>query len=147
MTTTGPHSKTEINTVRIAIPVSNGRLHGHFGGCREFMLVDADTQSLTVSATQTLPAPAHTPGAFPKWLREQAARVVIAGGIGRRALDIFTLHGIVVVAGEVNARVEVLVAAYLAGMLTGSPVACAHHGQQHDHEHEHNHDHCAPHDH
>jgi predicted Fe-Mo cluster-binding NifX family protein len=132
------------NTIRIAIPSADGRLHGHFGGCREFALIDADTQELTVIANQTVPAPPHTPGAFPRWLREQGVRVVIAGGIGKRALDNFALHGIAVHAGEANARIESIIALYLAGLLTGSPTGCEHHGHQHDHEHGHD---CGQHHH
>jgi predicted Fe-Mo cluster-binding NifX family protein len=147
MTATAKDKTHNENTVRIAVPVADGRLHGHFGGCREFVFVDADTQSLTVLATQTMAAPPHTPGAFPKWLREQGVRVVIVGGIGKRALDIFSQHGIVVVAGEVDAHIDVLIATYLAGMLTGSPVGCEHHGHQHDHDpgHHHEHDHSRNH--
>ncbi len=91
-------------TIRIAIPVADGRMHGHFGGCREFALVDADTQSRTVLATQLIPAPPHKPGLYPRWLREQGVRVVIAGGIGKGCLENFTVNGVVVLAGEVNAR-------------------------------------------
>lgn len=139
-TTTAPKE----NTIRIAIPSADGKLHGHFGGCREFTLVDADTQELTVLATRTVAAPPHQPGAFPRWLREQGVRVVIAGGIGKRALDNFALHGIAVHAGETNAHIDALVALYLAGLLTGSPAGCEHHG--HAHEHEHGHD-CGQHHH
>lgn len=120
--------------IRIAIPVADGRLHGHFGGCREFALVDADAQKRVVLATQTVPAPPHQPGLFPRWLREQGVRVVIAGGIGKRALDNFALHGIAVRAGVADMRIEVLVAAYLAGELTSPPAGCEHHGHHH-HEH------------
>lgn len=135
-TTTSTTTLSGQATIRIAIPMADGRLHGHFGGCREFAFVDADTRTLTVLANQTFPAPPHQPGAFPRWLREQGVRVVIVGGIGQRALDNFALHGIAVHAGEVNARIETLIALYLAGLLTGSPAGCEHHGHHHDHEHD-----------
>ncbi len=132
-TTISPKEKT----IRIALPVADGRLHGHFGGCREFVFVDADTEDLTVIANQTIPAPPHQPGLFPRWLREHGVHVVIAGGIGQRALENFARHGIPVHAGEPNSRIETLVALYLAGLLTGSPVGCEHHGHHHEHEHHH----------
>ena len=141
MTTTITTTMPKANTIRIAIPSADGRLHGHFGGCREFTLVDADTQDLTVIGQQILPAPPHQPGAFPRWLREQGVRVVIAGGIGKRALDNFALHGISVHAGEINAHINVLVALYLSGRLTGTPEGCKNHGHHHDHEHSHDHGH------
>jgi len=45
------------------------------------------------------------------------ARVAIAGGIGRRALDLFAQQGISVCAGEPGATVETLGAACLDGRL------------------------------
>ena len=78
-TTTAPKE----NIIRIAIPTADGKLHGHFGGCSEFTLVDADPKSRTVISTQTIAAPPHKPGLYPRWLREQGVRVVIAGGMGR----------------------------------------------------------------
>jgi len=132
-------------TICIALPVADGRLHGHFGGCREFALVEADAASKTVLATRTVPAPPHQPGLFPRWLREQGVTAVIVGGIGRRALDIFAQNGITVRAGTVGEPVEVLAAAYLNGQLTVSPEGCANHGHHHDHEHgHHHHDHDQP---
>jgi predicted Fe-Mo cluster-binding NifX family protein len=138
-TTTTPLPKE--TTIRIAIPVADGRMHGHFGGCREFALVDADMQNRVVLATQIIPAPPHKPGLYPRWLREQGVRVVIAGGMGKGCLNNLLVNGVLVLAGEVNARVEVLVAAYLAGQLTGTPEGCKNHGHQHDHEHGHHHHH------
>jgi ATP-binding protein involved in chromosome partitioning len=126
-------------SIRIAIPVADGRLHGHFGGCREFAVIQVDPdQKLTLHA-DILPAPEHQPGAFPRWLREQGVTVVIAGGIGKRALANFAHHGITVRAGISDASVEQLVALYLNGQLTLTPEGCEHHGHQHDHEHGHHH--------
>ena len=47
--------------------------------------------------------------------------MVIAGGIGQRALAIFAQNGIQVRAGQPDAPVEALVAAYLAGQLVQAP--------------------------
>lgn len=58
----------------IALPVAEGRLHGHFGGCREFAFIEADPETRTVRAKRTVPAPPHQPGLFPLWLREQGVR-------------------------------------------------------------------------
>ena len=49
--------------------------------------------------SETLPAPKHEPGAFPRWLHSLGVQVVIAGGIGQRALVLFAQQGINVVAG------------------------------------------------
>jgi predicted Fe-Mo cluster-binding NifX family protein len=124
--------------MKIAIPVENGRLNSHFGGSRHFALIEVDPKAKTTFRTETLPAPEHQPGAFPRWLQSQGVEVVIAGGIGHRALALFAQQGINVVAGLPDGPVEALVEAYLNGQLTGKPERCAHH---HEHGHEHGHDH------
>jgi predicted Fe-Mo cluster-binding NifX family protein len=127
--------------MKIAIPYENGRLHEHFGGCQEFALVEVDPEKKVALRTEVLPAPEHQPGAFPRWLREQGVQMVIAGGIGRRALANFGQHGITVRAGWPSAPVEVLVAAYLSGQLTSEPSGCEQHGHHHHHEHGHHYGH------
>lgn len=129
--------------MKIAIPYENGCLHGHFGGCREFALVEVDPEQKLTLRTEIVSAPAHQPGLFPRWLRELGVQVVIAGGIGHRALGLFAQHGITVRAGLPSAPVAALVAAYLAGQLVRPPDGCEHHG--HHHEHEHGHDQQRPH--
>ena len=85
--------------ITLAIPTSEGRLHGHFGGCTQFALVEADPDQRKILSIRTVAAPPHAPGLFPRWLREQGANVVIVGGIGRRALAIFAQQGIEVRGG------------------------------------------------
>jgi len=128
--------------ITIAIPTVEGRLHGHFGGCREFTLVQADPQQKKIISIQPVIPPPHAPGLFPRWLREQGAKVIIAGGIGQRALALFAEQGIEVRAGIAGESVESLVNAYLNGKLTATPEGCTQHGHHHDgDEHHHHHDH------
>ncbi|HPA17827.1 MAG TPA: NifB/NifX family molybdenum-iron cluster-binding protein [Verrucomicrobiae bacterium] len=129
--------------MKIAIPVENGCLHGHFGGCRQFALVDVDASTKRALRTEIVVAPEHRPGLFPVWLRERGVHVVIAGGIGRRALASFAMNGIAVRAGAPGATVAQLVDAYLTGQLTATPDGCERHGHHHDHE-IHHHDHEGP---
>jgi len=127
--------------ITIAIPSAEGRLHGHFGGCREFTLIQADPEQRKIISLRPVTPPPHAPGAFPRWLREQGASVIIAGGIGRRALDLFAQQGIEVRAGLPDAPVDQLAAAYLSGQLTATPEGCSQHGHHHEHEHHHGHGH------
>jgi predicted Fe-Mo cluster-binding NifX family protein len=127
--------------MRIAIPVENGRLNSHFGGSTLFAIVEVDPNTNATLRTETLPAPEHQPGAFPVWLQRLGVQNVIVGGIGKRALTLFAQHGITVRAGQPNASVEVLVAAYLAGQLVDTRAGCEHHGHHHEHDHDHHHHH------
>jgi predicted Fe-Mo cluster-binding NifX family protein len=123
------YSKAKL--LKIAVPVVDGRLHGHFAGSSHFVLVEVDRQSRVIGCTQTLPAPPHEPGSFPRWLREQGIQVLIVGGngIGQRALDNLVYHGIEVLTGRPGTPVEALVTACLEGQLPQTREGCDH---QHD---------------
>ena len=111
--------------MRIAIPLSGGRLSSHFGHCEQFALVDVDDDKRIVATTLRQP-PAHAPGALPQWLGQEHADVVLAGGMGRRAQQLFAECGIAVVVGAPPGEPEVLAAAYLNGTLTTSENVCDH---------------------
>jgi len=132
--------------ITIAIPSTEGRLHGHFGGCREFTLVQADPEQRIIVSIQTVAAPPHQTGLFPRWLREQGAKVIIVGGIGQRAIALFAQSGIEVRAGEPGATVETLAAAYLNGQLMNEPEGCAHHHDAEGGDHHHHEGHCHGHE-
>lgn len=121
--------------MKIAIPVENGCLGSHFGGSTHFAMVEVSRDTKTVLRSETLPAPEHQPGLFPRWLRDQGAQVIIAGGIGQRALALFAQSGIQVVSGQPGMTVAALAAAYLAGELNQPPNACAHHHEHDRHGH------------
>ena len=91
--------------MKIAIPVVEGKLSAHFGHCEEFALVDADRESKTMGSTQMLAAPPHEPGLLPRWLAEQGAEMIIAGGMGLRPLMGFNQVGINVYFGGEARRV------------------------------------------
>jgi ATP-binding protein involved in chromosome partitioning len=129
----------ESQIMKIAIPVENDRLNSHFGGSRQFAIVEVDPKAKTILRSETLPAPKHEPGAYPRWLHSLGVQVIIAGGIGQRALTLFAEQGINVVAGQANELSGKLVEAYLSGGVTAKPEGCAHHGEHHDHGHEHGH--------
>jgi predicted Fe-Mo cluster-binding NifX family protein len=121
--------------MKIAIPIENGHLNSHFGGSRQFAIVEVDPNTKATLRSETLPAPEHQPGVFSRWLQGLGVELVIVGGIGQRALAIFAQHGIKVLAGQPDAPVEALVGAYLAGQMVQAPEACAHHHSEHGHHH------------
>lgn len=99
--------------MKIAIPLAGGRLCQHFGHCEQFALIDADPDKKEISASQTVTPPAHEPGVLPRWLSDQGADLVIAGGMGNRAQTLFAEAGIRVVVGAANSNPEDLVMAFL----------------------------------
>jgi predicted Fe-Mo cluster-binding NifX family protein len=112
--------------MKIALPTVSKKLCMHFGHCEEFALVEVDEAGKKIINTEYLTPPPHEPGVLPKWLNEQGANVIIAGGMGQRAQGLFNQNGIAVVVGATDETPETIVAAYLDGSLkTGSNV-CDH---------------------
>jgi predicted Fe-Mo cluster-binding NifX family protein len=108
----------------IAIPVSNGRLSEHFGHCDQFTLFLVQDEA--IQKREDISAPPHAPGLLPRWLKEKGADLVIAGGMGRRAQELFRSAGIDVVCGAPGGEPEQIVATYLAGTLATGENACDH---------------------
>jgi predicted Fe-Mo cluster-binding NifX family protein len=73
-------------------------------------------------------------GALPALLAENGACVVIAGGMGPKAVDLFCARDIQVYLG-VSGSVEGAVEAYLRGALASGGNVCSHDGHDCDHEH------------
>jgi predicted Fe-Mo cluster-binding NifX family protein len=112
--------------MRIAIPLAQGKLAMHFGHCEELALIDVDEGSKTIGHMEVVAAPEHQPGLLPRWLAERGANVIIAGGMGRRALGLFAESGIKVAVGAPADSPENLVAAYLQGALEAGENVCDH---------------------
>ncbi len=112
--------------MRIALPVTNGKLSAHFGHCEAFALVDVNEQTKEIANVTKLQPPAHEPGALPKWLSEQKADVIIAGGMGQRARQLFAQNNIQVVVGASTKDPDQLVKAYLDNTLKIGDNVCDH---------------------
>ena len=115
----------ENRPMKIAIPLANGQLSMHFGHCEQFAIVRTDEQNNIVETTLAAP-PAHEPGVLPAWLNEQGVNVIIAGGMGMRAQQLFQQNNIAVVVGAPAQTPEQLVSAYLAGSLESGQNICDH---------------------
>jgi predicted Fe-Mo cluster-binding NifX family protein len=110
--------------MKIAVPITDGVLSDHFGHCERFAFFDARDNE--VRQIHYLTPPSHEPGAFPKWLKEQGAELIIAGGMGRRAQDLFSQQGIQVISGAPSAGPNELVELYLEGDLVAGENKCTH---------------------
>lgn len=110
--------------MKFAIPLAEGRLTAHFGHCQEFALVEV--QDKQIQNKQILVPPPHEPGVLPRWLNDQGASVIIAGGMGQRAVNLFEEMGIHVVVGAPSLEPEELVSAYLENRLVTGQNVCDH---------------------
>lgn len=114
----------EKTTFKAAVPLANGVLCNHFGHCEEFAVLHVfDGQ---IGDTELHTPPPHEPGVLPKWLGDLGVNLIIAGGMGQRALGLFAEQGIRVITGAPNHEPVALVQSYLAGGLTTGPNVCDH---------------------
>ncbi len=116
----------EDHILKIAIPMASGKLCMHFGHCEQFALIEADQATMKIKCQTMLTPPPHEPGVLPRWLHEQGANVIIAGGMGQRAQALFAENGIKVVVGAPADAPEILVAAFLGGTLQSGTNVCDH---------------------
>ncbi len=112
--------------MRYAIPCVNGKLCMHFGHCQEFVLIDTDDEKKSITNTQRLVPPPHEPGVLPQWLHEQGANVIIAGGMGSRAQQLFQENDINVVTGAPAEEPADIVNIYMNGSLETGTNVCDH---------------------
>ncbi|MCK4273492.1 MAG: NifB/NifX family molybdenum-iron cluster-binding protein [Dehalococcoidales bacterium] len=112
--------------MKYVVPVSGGRLSPHFGHCENFAFFDVEEQSRKITGKESVPSPAHQPGLLPAWLAEKGASVVIVGGMGPRAVDLFQQHGIDVVLGSLESDPEQAVLSHLKGDLATGDNVCDH---------------------
>jgi len=121
------NEKKEIKAMmRVAIPVCEGVLSMHFGHCEKFAMVDVDEGLKTIVGTTAVESPPHEPGLLPGWLAERGVNLVIAGGMGGRAQQLFADAGVKVIVGATSAAPESVVLDYLAGNLVTGANVCDH---------------------
>ena len=114
--------------MKIAVAAMGTQVSGHFGHCENFIFFD--TADGAITAEQSVPNPGHRPGFLPNFLADNGARVIIAGGMGGGAVDIFNERGVEVVVGA-RGDAHTAVEAYLRGDLVSTGDVC------HEHEHAH----------
>jgi ATP-binding protein involved in chromosome partitioning len=112
------------DTLKVAIPLAEGRLCNHFGHCEKFAVIQVREGLMGEKELHT--PPPHDPGVIPRWLGDLGVNLIIAGSMGQRALSLFAEKGIKVITGSPSQEPEALVQGYLAGTLVGGPNVCDH---------------------
>jgi predicted Fe-Mo cluster-binding NifX family protein len=106
----------------------------HFGRCPYYTFVDVEgAEVIGVEVLENPYFTNHTPGVVPHFINTQKANVMIAGGMGPRAIDMFQGFGIEVATG-VGGEVGNVLNAYFEGKVQGTS-PCAHdhpHGGEHE---------------
>lgn len=115
--------------LKIAVASENKMVAEHFGHCESFMLFE--TKNNEISKIETIANPGHRPDFLPSFLANQKVNVIIAGGMGARAIELFNENNIEVIVGAEGCPTKV-VNSYLAGELKSTGSVChehKHHGE------------------
>lgn len=110
--------------MKIAIPMAEGKLTAHFGHCENFAIIDVEDNEIKNKEVHV--PPPHEPGVLPKWLHEMGATLIIAGGMGHRAINLFQEKNIEVITGAPALTPEELVINYLNNELVTGQNLCDH---------------------
>lgn len=120
--------------MKIAVASENELITGHFGHCANFNVYDVENNKIV--AHVSVPNPGHKPGFLPNFLHDLGVNVIISGGMGGAAVQIFNSHNIEVVIGTRGSAIDA-VEQYLRGELESTGSIChehAHEGDCGDHQ-------------
>jgi len=112
--------------IKIAVASEQELVTGHFGHCINFNIFEAENNRIIKS--ESILNPGHRPGFLPNFLNEMGVNVVISGGMGGGAIDIFNEKGIEVIVGA-SGGAKAAAEAYLEGTLMSTGSVC------HEHQH------------
>lgn len=107
--------------MKIAIASDNGYISEHFGRCPSYTLVDIEGKE--IKNKEVVDNPGHEPGRIPAFLNEKGVKVIVAGGMGPRAVGFFQEYGIEVIIGA-RGLVNDAITAYLNGQLRSGQSTC-----------------------
>ena len=112
--------------MKIAVSCNGNQIWAHFGHCENFMVYE--TENGVITSEESVPNPGHRPGFLPNFLADRNAKVIISGGMGGGAVDIFNERGVEVIVGASGDAREAA-EAYLKGELVSTGSIC------HEHQH------------
>jgi len=107
-----------------AVPTASGQLCQHFGHCEKFAIVE--TLEGKVVKEEMVTPPVHEPGVYPKFLADMGVKVIIAGGMGQKAQDLFANNNIEVHYGVKPDSPKNLVDNYHNDLLQAGANPCDH---------------------
>ncbi|MBR0598514.1 NifB/NifX family molybdenum-iron cluster-binding protein [Sinanaerobacter chloroacetimidivorans] len=112
--------------MKIAVASEGNMVTEHFGHCESFIVFEAEDNC--IFHTEVVPNPGHKPGFLPNYLDDLGVNVIISGGMGSGAIEIFNEKNIEVIVGATG-YAQVAAEQYLNGELKSTGSVC------HEHQH------------
>lgn len=110
--------------MKIAVASEINEVAGHFGHCESFNIFT--TENGVIVSHECVENPGHRPGFLPNFLSELGIEVIISGGMGGGAIDIFNEKHIKVITGA-QGNAKDAAELYLKGGLESTGAVCSSH--------------------
>ena len=115
--------------MKIAVASMGDMVAQHFGHCENFNIYVAEGGKIV--SKESVANPGHKPGFLPNFLGDMGVEVIISGGMGGGAVDIFNERNIEVIMGNLG-NVDEVVEKYLKGELKSIGSVCHNHEYQNE---------------
>ena len=112
--------------MKIAVASEGKMVTEHFGHCESFIIFDCEDNQVVKSTA--IANPGHRPGFLPNFLNDLGVNVIISGGMGGGAIEIFNEKNIEVIVGA-SGDAQLAAEEYLKGNLKSTGSVC------HEHQH------------
>lgn len=110
--------------MRIAIASDGQLVSEHFGHCQGFTIYDVE--NIFIEKKEFVQNPGHKPGYLPIFLKEKGVDLIIAGGMGSSAQNLFEQNGIEVIVGT-QGLCDDVIGLYLDGSIKSTGSVCNEH--------------------
>lgn len=113
--------------MKVAISTDMGYVSAHFGRCASYTIVDIEEGKIV--NREEIPNPGHQPGFLPQYLSDRGVSVIIAGGMGPRAQDLFAQKNIESMIG-VQGPIDDVITKFIDQEIEAGEDMCGHkHGE------------------
>lgn len=113
--------------MKIAIATEGKSVSQHFGHCEGYTIYEVKDDK--VINNKFVLNPGHRPGFLPVFLKEKEVNVIISGGMGASAQQLFNDNKIKVVVGA-SGNCDDVIQSYLSGELRSTGSICEEHAHE-----------------
>lgn len=110
--------------MKVAVAKDGRFVSAHFGHCEGFEVFELEEGK--INGREFITNPGHRPGFLPVFLADKGVKVIIAGGMGGTAQQLFNENGITVFVGA-QGQIEDVINMYIKGKLVSTESICEEH--------------------
>ena len=112
--------------MKIAVPTRDGVIDDHFGHCAYYTIFDIENNEIVATSRLDSPEGCGCKSNIASVMQEMGIEIMLAGNMGQGAKNKLESHNIQVIRG-CKGNIEMVVRAYLIGLIKDSGEGCSHH--------------------